>query len=239
MINTTIVTCLAPSRDLLCPNQGRRSSSEPRGGDPIQMIGAEVVADTFLKQLITYLEYRQSRVVNAMDDLVNVVNGVVVDASVYAFTAQTVTLVFASLSIFSANLFYLQSLTKVAHFSLLQCALVPSVLCELTLPTVATPPLPEPSLRLCWLPGRVEAIIWECLFLKSVGTKSSYNSNPSDDPKWEDSRAIYVEVTAASPFKYFITHFLANLLGHMKSEQRWRLDSKCSTATRRMRKCFA
>ena len=55
--------------------------------------------------LITYLEYRQSRVVNAMDDLVNVVNGVVVDASVYAFAAQTVTLVFASLSIFSANLF--------------------------------------------------------------------------------------------------------------------------------------
>ena len=89
-----------------------------------------------------------------MDDLVNVVNGVVVDASVYAFNAQTVTLVFACLGIFSANLFYLQSLTKVAHFSLLQCAL-PSVLCELTLPTMPTPPLPEPSLWLCWLPGRV------------------------------------------------------------------------------------
>ena len=27
LINTTIVTCLAPSRDLLCPNQERRSSS--------------------------------------------------------------------------------------------------------------------------------------------------------------------------------------------------------------------
>ena len=118
--------------------------AEPRGGDPIQRIGAEVVSDTFLKQLITYLEYRQSRVLNAMDDLVNVVNGVVVDVSVYTFTAQTVTLVFASLGIFSANLFYLQSLTKVAHFSLLQCALVPSVMRELTLPTVP-----------CWLPGRV------------------------------------------------------------------------------------
>ena len=78
---------------------------EPRGGDPIQMIGTKVVSDTFLKQLITYLEYRQSRVDNAMDDLVNVVNSVVVDASVYAFAAQTVTLVFSSLSIFSANLF--------------------------------------------------------------------------------------------------------------------------------------
>ena len=99
-----------------------------------------------------------------MDDLVNVVNGVVVDASVYTFTAQTVTFAFASLGIFSANLFYLQSLTKVAHFSLLQCALVPSVMCELTLPTVTTPPLPEPSLRLCCLLGRVETIIWECLF---------------------------------------------------------------------------
>ena len=81
-----------------------------------------------------------------MDDLLNVVNGVVVDVSVFSFTAQTVTLVFASLGIFSANLFYLQSLTKVAHFSLLQCALVPSVIRELTLPTVPTPPLPELSL---------------------------------------------------------------------------------------------
>ena len=127
-----------------------------------------------------------------MDNLVNVVNGVVVDASVYAFTAQTVTLVFASLSGFNANLFHLQSLTKL-HTSLcvhvtspyvdrhsfvargraellkwsgegtgptltflplagslqaeplLQRALVPSVLCELTLPTVPTPPLPEPG----------------------------------------------------------------------------------------------
>ena len=43
-----------------------------------------------------------------MDDLVNVVIGVVVDASVNAFTAQTVTLVFASLGvIFNANLFHL------------------------------------------------------------------------------------------------------------------------------------
>ena len=30
---------------------------------------------------------------------------------------------------------------------------------------------------------------------------------PSDDPMWEDSRSIYVEITAASPFKYFITRF--------------------------------
>ena len=43
-----------------------------------------------------------------MDDLVNVVIGVVVDASVYAFTAQTMTLVFAGLGvIFNANLFHL------------------------------------------------------------------------------------------------------------------------------------
>ena len=122
----------------------------------------------------------------------NVVNGVVVDASVYAFTAQTVTLVFASLGIFSANLFHLQSLTKVAHFSLrarnfsvcrstqlpgartcrtaemvwrgdwadpdlsalrrksagrasTSAPIGATVLCELTLPTVPTPPLPEPG----------------------------------------------------------------------------------------------
>ena len=88
LINTTIVTCLAPSRDLLCPNQGRRSSGRATDGDPIQRIGVKVVSDTFLKQLITYLEYGQSRVLNAMDDLVNVVNGVVVDASVYTFTSR-------------------------------------------------------------------------------------------------------------------------------------------------------
>ena len=63
---------------------------------------------TFPKQLITYLEYRQSRVLNAMNNLVNVVVGAVVDASVYAFAAQTVIVLFASLDvIFNANLFHL------------------------------------------------------------------------------------------------------------------------------------
>ena len=63
---------------------------------------------TFPKQLITYLEYRQSRVLNAMDNLVNVVVGAVVDASVYAFAAQTVIVLFATLDvIFNANLFHL------------------------------------------------------------------------------------------------------------------------------------
>ena len=70
--------------------QAETSSARNRGGGrlatrrrpEIQRIGAEVVSDTFLKQLITYLEYSQSRVLNAMDDLVSVVVGAVVDASV-------------------------------------------------------------------------------------------------------------------------------------------------------------
>ena len=90
------------------------------------------------------------------------------------------------------------------------------------------------------------------VFLKSVGTKSSCNSNlfvinstnvmclgPSNDPMWENSRSIYIGVTAASPFGYFFTRFRANLLVHMRSEHRWRLNLKCSTATRIMRKFFA
>ena len=60
----------------------------------------------------------------------------------------------------------------------------------------------------------LEAIIWECLF--EVGC-----------PMWEDSRSIYIGVTAASPFKCFITRFRATLLVHMRSEQRWRLNLKC------------
>ena len=54
------------------------------------------------QQLITFLEYRQSRVLNAMDDLVNVVISMIVDASVHAFTTQTVTLVFASCGLCAA-----------------------------------------------------------------------------------------------------------------------------------------
>ena len=53
----------------------------------------------------------------------------------------------------------------------------------------------------------LEAIIWECLF--EVGC-----------PMWEDSRSIYIGVTAASPFKCFITRFRTTLLVHMRSEQR-------------------
>ena len=71
-------------------------------------IGAEAVSGTFSKELITYLECRQSRVLNAMDNLVNVVVGAVVDASVYTFAAQTVIVVFARLDvIFNENLFHL------------------------------------------------------------------------------------------------------------------------------------
>ena len=44
---------------------------------------------------------------------------------------------------------------------------------------------------------------------------------------------------AASPFNSFITRFYAILLVHMKSDQRWRLNLKCSTATRVIRKSFA
>ena len=63
---------------------------------------------TFPKQLITYLKYTQSRVLNAMGNLMNVVVGAVVDASVYAFTAQAVIFLFASLDvIFNTNLFHL------------------------------------------------------------------------------------------------------------------------------------
>ena len=47
---------------------------------------------------------------------------------------------------------------------------------------------------------------------------------------WEDSRSIYIEVTTASPFKYFTTRFRATPLVHMGSEQQWRLNLKCSTA---------
>ena len=60
---------------------------------------------TFPKRLITYLK---CRILNAMDNVVNVVVGAVVDASVYAFAAQTVIVLFASLDvIFNANLFHL------------------------------------------------------------------------------------------------------------------------------------
>ena len=57
---------------------------------------------TFLKRLITYPKYRQSRVLNAIDNLVNVVVGAVKDASV------CVIVLFANLDvIFKANLFHL------------------------------------------------------------------------------------------------------------------------------------
>ena len=60
------------------------------------------------QQLIAHLKYTQSRVLNAMDNLMNVVVGAVVDASVYAFTAQAVIFLLASLDvIFNANLFHL------------------------------------------------------------------------------------------------------------------------------------
>ena len=60
---------------------------------------------TFLKWLITYPQYRQSRVLNAMDNLVNVVVGAVVDASV------CVIVLFANSDvIFKANLFHLDFL---------------------------------------------------------------------------------------------------------------------------------
>ena len=63
---------------------------------------------TFPKQLITFLEYTQSRVLNAMDNLMNVVVGAIVDASVYAFIAQAAIFLFASLDVvFNATLFHL------------------------------------------------------------------------------------------------------------------------------------
>ena len=98
----------------------------------------------------------------------------------------------------------------------------------------------------------LEAIIWECFFwsrlarsLRPTATSLLINTTnvtclgPSNDPMWEDSKSIYVGVTAASPFNNFITRFRATLLVHMRSEQRWRLNLKCSTATRIMRKSFA
>ena len=61
-----------------------------------------------------------------MDNLVNVVVGAVVDASVYAFAAQTVIVVFASLDvIFNANLFHLAFFSmNNALLSLCRAALV-------------------------------------------------------------------------------------------------------------------
>ena len=91
------------------PEPGEEVVQQSRVADPErQRIGAEAGLGTFPKQLITYLEYRQSRVLNAINNLVNVVVGAVVDASVYAFAAQAVIFLFASLDvIFNANLFHL------------------------------------------------------------------------------------------------------------------------------------
>ena len=74
---------------------------------PLPEPGVEVVqqsreAVTDPDQLITYPKYRQSRVLKVMDNLVNVVVGAVVDASLY------VIVLFADLDvIFKANLFHL------------------------------------------------------------------------------------------------------------------------------------
>ena len=91
------------------PEPGEEVVQQSRVADPErQRIGAEAGLGTFPKQLITYLEYRQSKVLNAINNLVNVVVGAVVDASVYAFAAQAVIFLFASLDvIFNANLFHL------------------------------------------------------------------------------------------------------------------------------------
>ena len=75
-------------RDLLCPNQGRRSSSRAT------RIEAEAVSGTFPKQLL-----------NAMGNLVNVVVGAVVDASVYAFAAEDI-VVFASLDVILTQIYF-------------------------------------------------------------------------------------------------------------------------------------
>ena len=65
------------------PEPGEEVVQQSRVADPErQRIGAEAGLSTFPKQLITYLEYRQSRVLNAINNLVNVVVGADVDASI-------------------------------------------------------------------------------------------------------------------------------------------------------------
>ena len=83
--------------------RGGGRPTKPRGGDP-NVRGSEqkLFESTFPDQLITYPKYRQSRVLKVMDNLVNVVVGAVMDASVY------VIVLFADLDvIFKANLFHL------------------------------------------------------------------------------------------------------------------------------------
>ena len=76
---------------------------------------------TFPKQLIAYIEHRQSRVLNVVGILVSVLVGAVVDASAFTFTAQTVIVLFTSLNVIFNARFTLPFSAWTSHALLSAC----------------------------------------------------------------------------------------------------------------------